>query len=191
MLHELKIISVSQSRYKPSLEERAVDRRSGELHQEYLNKARAVDQQYVGTLPGVVGPVEQKLLSYERVQGVVFGAFGEASEPTHMLIDQLATSRVTVAGPQRGRKGVERSREGERALVVGQIRRKLSVAAVKAQCSSLLGRLESLGPGLAQAAARRVEAQSQAWTWNRESRAHDLALRHHQNTVRKGFAKVN
>ena len=128
VLHELKIISSSQTRYKPSWNERAVDKRAGDLHQEYLNKAKAVDQQYVGIEPGSVGPVENKLLTYGRVQGVVFGAFAEASEPTHKLIDQLATSRVTVAAPQWGRKGLERSREGERALIVGQIRQKLSVA---------------------------------------------------------------
>ena len=92
-------------------------------------------------------PVEEKLLSSERVQGVVFGAFGEASEPVHRLIDQLATSRVRVAGPQSGRKGVVRSEEGERSMVVSHIRRKVSVAAVRAQCTSLLGRLENLGPG--------------------------------------------
>ena len=122
VLHELKIISSSQTRYKPSWNERAVDKRVGDLHQEYLNKARAVDQQYVGIKPGSVGPVENKLLTYGRVQGVVFGAFAEASEPTHKLIDQLATSRITVAAPQRGRKGLERSREGKMALIVGQIR---------------------------------------------------------------------
>jgi hypothetical protein len=33
-----------------------------------------------------------------------------------------------------------------RALAVGHIRKTLSVAAVLAQCYSLLGRLESLGP---------------------------------------------
>ena len=57
--------------------------------------------------------MERKLLTYERVQGLVFGAFGKASEDVHTLIDQLATSRVRVAGPQRGINGTERSVEGE------------------------------------------------------------------------------
>ena len=91
--------------------------------------------------------MERKLLSYERVQGLVFGAFVEASEDVHTLINQLATSRVQFAGPQRGRKGKERSVEGERALLVGQLWRKLSVAEVRAQSSSLLRRLDGLGPG--------------------------------------------
>ena len=102
-----------------------MDRRASQLHEEYVSKARQVHRQYVGTMPGEVGPVEAKLLGFERVRGIVFGAFGAASETLHQLIDYLATSRVAVAGPQRGRKGTERTIEGERALVVGQLRRRL------------------------------------------------------------------
>ena len=106
MLHEIKCISVSQSRYKPAWEERAVDKRAGQLHHEYLVKARKVDQNFCDVEPGQVGPVETKLLSLGQVRGMVFGAFGEASEAVHDLVDNLATSRVAVAGPQRGRRGV-------------------------------------------------------------------------------------
>ena len=66
-----------------------MDRRAG--HEKNIVKARNVDREFVGTPPGEVGPIEAKLLSFERVRGVVFGAFGEASEPLHQLIDQLAT----------------------------------------------------------------------------------------------------
>ena len=155
-----------------------------------MDKARAVDLQYVRTAPGVVGPVEEKLLSFERVQGMVFGAFGEASEPVHRLIDQLATSRVRVAGPQRGRKGVERSEEGERSVVVSSIRRKVSMAAVSAQCSSLLGRLEGLGPGNAAAVGRRKEAVEMERRWAKERVVFARALRHSHNIRRVGFAKL-
>ena len=47
---------------------------AGVLHQEYLLKSRIADQLYVGTPEGIVGPVERKLLSNDRVQGLVFGA---------------------------------------------------------------------------------------------------------------------
>ena len=83
-----------------------------------MGKARRADTLFVGTPAGEVSPVERKLLSYERVQGLVFGAFGEASEPVHRLIDHLANSRVSMAGPQRGKCGQERSAEGERAVVI-------------------------------------------------------------------------
>ena len=76
VLQEIKVISVSQTRYQPTWEERGIDRRADELHNEYVNKARRVDTLYCETQPGQVGPIEAKLLSYERVRGLVFGAFG-------------------------------------------------------------------------------------------------------------------
>ena len=39
------------------------------------------------------------------VKGLVVGAFGEGSEDLHMLIHHLATSRVRVDGPQKGKRG--------------------------------------------------------------------------------------
>ena len=104
-----------------------------------MEKARRVGRIYCEIEPGQVGPVEAKLLSYEQVRGLVFGAFGEVSQPVHQLIDALATSGVAVERPQRARMGLEtqgrvdRTVMGERAIVVGQIRRRLSVAAVRAQ----------------------------------------------------------
>ena len=96
-----------------------------------------------------------------------------------------------MAGPQRGRKGMERAVKGERALVVGQLRRKLSVAAVKAQSSSLLGRLEGLGPGMGLATGRRQEVLERNRVWARERQHHCQALRQSQSIVRWGFVKVN
>ena len=83
VLHEIKVISCSQSRYSPTSTERAVDQRAANLHQEYVQKARAADQKYGGTEPGTVGPVEQNLLSFDTVCGVVFDNFGECSEGVH------------------------------------------------------------------------------------------------------------
>ena len=50
---------------------------------------------------GVVGPVESKLVSMGKIKGLVVGAFGEASEGLHDLVDQLAESRVAVQVPNR------------------------------------------------------------------------------------------
>ena len=80
------------------------------------------------------------------VNGLVFGNFGECSEAAHALMSAMATSRVRVSGPQVGRNGVIRTEEGEKAVVMGYIQRRISVALVKGQCFSLLGRLEALGP---------------------------------------------
>ena len=44
VLHELKVISASRTRYKVTQTERGVDKRSKELHGEYVSKARKADQ---------------------------------------------------------------------------------------------------------------------------------------------------
>ena len=49
--------------------------------------------------------------------------------------------------------GVERSEAGERAIIVGYVSRKLSVASLRAQCISLYEMLELISLGLAEAVA--------------------------------------
>ena len=79
VLHELKVISCSKSPYKPSWTARAVDMRADDLHQEYVSKARSADRMYMCMGAGEVGLVENKLLSFGEVKGLVFGNFGECS----------------------------------------------------------------------------------------------------------------
>ena len=186
MLKEIKVISVSQTRYQPTWEERGVD----QLHNEYVNKAKRVDMLNCETQPGQVGPIEAKLLSYERVMGMVFGAFGEASQPVHQLVDSLATSRVTVAMPQRGRMGVDRTLAGERSIVVGQIRRKLSVAPVSAQCLTLHGMLELIGTGLPEATARRAATHAMTHTMEQDRLTFLQTICGPQHRVHRGFGIV-
>ena len=88
-------------------------------------KAREADRVHNLTPAGNVGPVEQKLISLGDVSGVVSGNFGEVSEDTHALIASLATSRVRVAGPSRGRRGMTRSEDGARAVAISALRRRL------------------------------------------------------------------
>ena len=191
VLHEVKVISCSQTRYKPTWKDRAVYERAKKLQQEYIVKARNADRKYNGVEEGVVGPTERKLLQLGEVRGVVAGNWGEVSEATHALLAHLATSRVRVAGPTRGRRGLVRSEEAERASAISSLRRRLRVAAVRAQCHSLLGRLEALGPGTAAAANRRWQAAEEDRRWRREEAAHNLATRQGWNSYRTGFAKVD
>ena len=192
VLHEIKCISSSQTRYKPTWSERGVDKRADQLNQEYIVKARKTDQEHGGVQPGTVGPVERKLLNFPKVEGIVFGNWGEASEATHQLVEAIATSRARVAAPQtRGRRGQILTEEGLKGLAVGYIRRKLSIAAVRAQSHSLLGRLEGLGPGSAAAAGRRSKAMELERLWARERQAHCLSAKQGFNVVRRGFAKTS
>ena len=56
-----------------------------------------------------VGRVQQKLVSFGSIQGIVAGQFGEVNEAPYSLLDALATGRVGVAGPAIGRRGHIRS----------------------------------------------------------------------------------
>ena len=75
------------------------------------------------------------------MRGLVFGAFGEASEGVHDLVHHLSNSRLKAEGLELGRG----SAKGELGVIVGQVRRMLSVATVRSQAECLLSRLRSVG----------------------------------------------
>ena len=52
VLHELKVISCSKSRYKPTMDDRAVNKRAGQLHREYQEKAKKTDRDFGGVEEG-------------------------------------------------------------------------------------------------------------------------------------------
>ena len=91
---------------RPRVFKRAVDRRADLLTSEYQTKARQKDWEFCGTprpaqaRPGdpqpvrQLGPEETKLNTFGRVQGWVFGAWGEASEDVHALVQRLAKARL-------------------------------------------------------------------------------------------------
>ena len=96
-----------------------------------------------------------------------------------------------MAGPQKGRRGMVRSEEGEKSIAVGFIRRTLSLAGIRAQSHSLLGRLEGLGRGVTAAMGRRNEALQLERVWLRERKATALSLRNGFNILRRGFAQLD
>ena len=66
----------------------------------------------MGVAEGQVGPVEARLAGYGQVRGLVFGAFGEASEAVHEFVQVVAQAKAA-GGP--GRAGGSR---GEVAKLV-------------------------------------------------------------------------
>ena len=191
VMHEVKVISCNKTRYKTSSNTRAVDTRAGQLQHEYLMKARAADRRHNGVQEGVVGPCERKLVELGEVCGLIAGNFGEVSEGWHSLLAALATNRVRVAGVQRGRRGMPRTEEAERAIAISSLRVRLGVAAVRAQTVSLLGRLEVLGPNSAAAAGRRRQVAELERQWGKEQRAAALARQQGWSVFRTGFAKMD
>ena len=99
--------------------------------------------------------------------------------------------QVRVAGPgvTRGRRGRWRTEEGERAISVTAMRRRLCVMDVKCQASSILWRLETKGPGSTAALARRQQGRKLERMWQRYMRAQ--AAREGWRAVRSGFGRVD
>ena len=87
--------------------------------------------------------MEKRLDEFGKVLGLCIGAWGDPSEGVHQLIQTLAESRLKFQGLQRGRPGSDQ----ELGLLVGQVRRRLSLVAVKAQVDCLLAKLHQVGPG--------------------------------------------
>ena len=190
-MHELKCISSNGTRYKPTWKDRAVDVRADKLPEEYREKAATADQTHNGVQEGTVGPCEQRLIDLGEVRGLVAGNFGEVSDHWHQLLASLATRRVQVAGVQRGRRGILRSEDAERAVAISRLRIKLGVATVRAQCTSLLGRLEQLGPGAGAARGRRRQAAHLERMWGQEHQAAELARSQGWRAYRSGYSKLD
>ena len=189
VLAELKVISCCPTRYprNPCPIQKAVDKRASTLPAEYRQHARKVDTEYGGVLQGVVGPVEAKLLSFPPLRKWVFGAWGEASEDVHLLVKDLAKSRAKHLQQLEGRwRWSRRSEEAEVAVLTGQVRRLLSLEAVRSQARCLLDRVRGLGAGAAQAARRRQWAEEEERRLGRERQAHLLSLGQGYNALRRG-----
>ena len=136
------------------MEGKGTDRRAAGLSAEYRRKLAALDQRFHRTVSGQTGPLVRRLESYGKLEGLVVGPWGEGSKDMHRLIKVLGESRVTCQARARGRPASDK----ELGLVIGQIRRILSVCFVRAQATCLLTRVNYLSEGAKSAADRRVMA---------------------------------
>ena len=185
-LAELKIVSCCETWYPAGGKVRGTDKRANGLQTLYRSKARKVDEEVLGVGMDEKGPVEKRLEEFGQLLGLCFGAWGEASEGVHQLVQTLAESRLNFQGLQRGRPGSEQ----ELGVIVGQVRRRISLAAVKAQVDCLLSKLHQVGPGNTQLAKRRVWAVREDERMTRERGAQWLRRIEGVHTLRKGFIKT-
>ena len=144
-LAELKVNNCCPSRYTPSGPNvKAVNRRAQLLPGEYIKKAKDIDQKIINTPAGERGQVERRLDEFGNLKGLVFGAFGEASDDVHDMIDTLAESRLRFQVLSEGREGG--GSDNEKGIIVNQIRRTLSMSVMKAQVGCLSGKIQQAGP---------------------------------------------
>merc|ERR1712082_341330 len=118
-LAELKIIGAGVTWYPRGVVGRGTDRRAGGLARLYRDSLDKLDRRFHGTTPGQTGPLVTRLESFGKLQGLVVGAWGEASRDLHSLVKVMAESRVAARSRARGFE----VGEGEYSSVVGQTRR--------------------------------------------------------------------
>ena len=151
-------------------------RRARGLHNEYVAKARAVDEQYAGAAPGTDGPVTRRLLSYGHVRGLVFGSWGEASEDVEHLLSEVAQTGARARWRSMGCPDV--------AAAVGclawMLRRRWGIAALRENARLKLERMAYVGRGAIHAAARRQRSELEHAT-----RARLLQARQHYAVRRR------
>ena len=181
-LAEVKTIRCCQTRYNlKQRNSKAVDRRAAMVPKEYTKKARDVDRGVLGAPDGVPGPVQARLEEYGEVKALVFGAFGEASQEVHSLVDQLASSRAN------GRIGVtDKEWQAEKSLAISTIRQRLGVTVVRAQADLLSQRMQWVGEGAKVALAERKQEARRQREEELEQRAMLAALGSTSGPGRRG-----
>ena len=184
-LAELKVVSCCDTWYRPgsSSNTRATDRRAQGLQSDYLRKAKNIDKNILGVNENEKGPVERRLNEFGEIIGLCFGAWGEGSEDVHKLVNIIAESRLKHQGLKFGKPGSKY----ELGMLVGQVRRRLSVATLKAQVNCLLSRLHQVGPGNSQLAKKREWAVAEDERMRLERKAQWMRKYEGIQTLTRGF----
>ena len=153
-LAELKVISAGTTWHPRGAPGTGVERRAATLAPHYRRELAKYDRRFHNTREGDVGPLVSLLLSFGKLEGLVVGPWGNGSKDLHDLVRTLAESRVANRVRGRGRE----ASDNELGVVMGEVRRALSLDFVRAQSLCLLSRLSFLGEGARAAAGRRQQA---------------------------------
>ena len=132
--------------------------RARQLPAEYKAKVANIDWEFHGTVPGEVGPLQERLESLGQLLCLCVGAFGDVSADLERLIGAIADSRALFLSRERGRPLSDR----EAGHILSQHRRVLSVVFVRVQATCLVARMGHLGEAAQGCAARRDVAKAEA-----------------------------
>ena len=105
---------------------------------EYQRHARELDTRFS---PAGQHPILSLLQSHGRTRGLVCGAYGEGSADVHALIAKAAEARAAILWREAG----ARTETEMRAFLIGQMRRRVGVAAVQAMARHRIARVPYVG----------------------------------------------
>ena len=120
-----------------------MDNRGKLLQGEYQAKAKKADRKYGNTPDGELGKMEQKLLTFGRVRGLVVGGWAELSEDFKMLMQVMVDKKKQELEAQTGMEN-RKSVTAQLASYTSQNWQQLSRICVQAQSRLLLDRLEGI-----------------------------------------------
>merc|ERR1711954_75217 len=145
-------------------------------------KLRRIDQSYLGSNDNEKGPLERKLDSFGDLHCLVVGQLAEGSQDLHKLLQIFASEKADKIRRSSGRP----LSANERGQLLQQLRRRLSVCAVRAQSACLLSRLGHYGPAARSAAKRRETDRQRQEQSSRDLRSHWLATERGRGLQRLG-----
>ena len=145
-----------------------------------------MDEELLGIDKNERGPVQRRPDDFGDIIGLCFGAWGEASEDVHKLVQIISESRLRYQGFQRGRPGSEH----ELGVIVGQVRRRLSMAVMKSQVDCLLSKIHQVGPGNKQLAQKSDFAAKEDNRMSLEHQAQFVRRIEGLRTLRRGFIRT-
>ena len=144
LLFDVKTIHAGTEHYRSAHardeQSGAVRHREATVQTHYLSHARRLDRQLHATA-GAPGPIEQRLLSFTTVRGLVFGQYGEASADVHDLIRVAAGEMAQ----QQWRLAGARTACEMRAFLVSRARRRIGLTIVQAMARHRLARVPYIG----------------------------------------------
>lgn len=163
VLQDVKCITMCKSNYTQARVHKRADAVNFYAHKVmgfYRTKARRADRD-AGHPLGTMGPVEAKLAEFPCVDGLVFGAYGEASDDVEELVKQASRNEASIFWRQMGARSMEEARK----VIVQRSRMNLGVAAVRSHARLKANRLREVvngADGVAGRAAKERRARSKA-----------------------------
>ncbi len=160
----------------------AVHERELRVHHDYVAHARRLDERFY---PQGQTPFLSRLQSFERVRGLVYGAYGEsASADVHDLIALAAEEQAEQTWVACGARSAEEMRQ----LLISRMRRRVGMAAVQAMARHRLARVPYVGvmravvqhAQQARQQQQREQRQRAGFHWSGEAQDVYLALALHQ-----------
>jgi hypothetical protein len=136
----------------------AVAERARQVPQQYETAARRLDLRHHGTIAPDTGPVLTALRGYPPVRGLVFGAYGEASQDVHALLKAAA---VQGAKQRWSSMGARSCAEAE-GIFSALLRRRWGIVSVREYARMRLARVCYVGSA-PRIRSSQVSSVSEAW----------------------------